>query len=85
MAILGASGAVGQELLQLLKERCFPVKELRLLASARSAGTRCSWNGTELTVQEVSTAAFEGVDLCWPLPVDLYRGSGVKQLWRQGP
>ena len=78
MAILGASGAVGQELLQLLKERRFPVKELRLLASARSAGTRCSWNDQELTVKEVSTAAFENVDL-----VLASAGGSVSRQWRE--
>ena len=77
MAILGASGAVGQELLQLLNERRFPVEELRLLASARSAGTRCSWNGQDLTVQEVSKSAFEGVDL-----VLASAGGSVSRHWR---
>ena len=77
MAILGASGAVGQELLQLLNERRFPVEELRLLASARSAGTRCSWNGQDLTVQEVRESAFEGVDL-----VLASAGGSVSRHWR---
>ena len=77
MAILGASGAVGQELLQLLQERHFPVKELRLLASARSAGSRCAWNGQDLTVQEVSESAFEGVDL-----VLASAGGSVSRQWR---
>ena len=56
--MLGASGAVGQELLQLLEERNFPVAELRLLASARSAGSSCSWKGQELVVQETTAKAF---------------------------
>ncbi|MEC9452727.1 MAG: aspartate-semialdehyde dehydrogenase, partial [Cyanobacteriota bacterium] len=58
VAVLGASGAVGQELLQLLQERSFPISELRLLASARSAGHVQPWNGSSLVVQEVSEAAF---------------------------
>ena len=52
--MLGASGAVGQELLQLLQERAFPISELRLLASARSAGQLQPWNGSNLRIQEVN-------------------------------
>ncbi|MGB5133950.1 MAG: aspartate-semialdehyde dehydrogenase [Prochlorococcaceae cyanobacterium] len=63
VAILGATGAVGQELLQLLDERHFPVAELRPLASARSAGQSLRWQDRELAIAEVSAEAFEGVDL----------------------
>ncbi|WP_094554858.1 aspartate-semialdehyde dehydrogenase [Synechococcus sp. 1G10] len=63
VAVLGATGAVGQELLALLTERRFPVGELRLLASPRSAGRRLVWQGRELTIEAVSAAAFEGVDV----------------------
>jgi len=63
VAILGATGAVGQELLELLAERHFPIRELRLLASPRSAGQTICWNGETLTVQAVSAASFIGVDL----------------------
>ncbi|MCP9927160.1 aspartate-semialdehyde dehydrogenase [Cyanobium sp. CH-040] len=63
VAILGATGAVGQELLQLLDERRFPVAELRPLASARSAGHSLRWQDRDLTIAEVSAEAFEGVDL----------------------
>ena len=63
MAILGVTGAVGQELLQLLAERAFPVAELIPLASARSAGQRLFWNGRELTIAAVSPEVFEGVDV----------------------
>jgi len=76
--VLGASGAVGQELLQLLDERQFPVAELRLLASARSAGQKQQWKGQELIVQEVSAAAFQGVDL-----VLASAGGSVSKQWRQ--
>ena len=76
--MLGASGAVGQELLQLLDERQFPVAELRLLASARSAGQKQQWKGQELIVQEVSAAAFNGVDL-----VLASAGGSVSKQWRQ--
>ena len=78
VAVLGASGAVGQELLQLLEERQFPVAELRLLASARSAGTQQRWNGQDLTVQEVTAEAFQGVDL-----VLASAGGSVSKQWRQ--
>ena len=77
VAVLGASGAVGQELLQLLEERRFPVGELRLLASARSAGTVQRWKGQDLTVQEVCAEAFEGVDL-----VLASAGGSVSKQWR---
>ena len=63
VAILGATGAVGQELLQLLNERRFPVGRLIPLASPRSAGQTLSWNGEPLTIRPVSGEAFAGVDL----------------------
>ena len=63
VAILGATGAVGQELLELLAERQFPVGELVLLASSRSAGQEIRWQGLTVTVQAVSEASFEGIDL----------------------
>ena len=76
--MLGASGAVGQELLQILEERNFPVAELRLLASARSAGSLCSWKGQELIVQETTAKAFDGVDL-----VLASAGGSVSKVWRE--
>ena len=69
---------MGKELLQLLDERQFPVGELRLLASARSAGQRQAWKGQQLTVQEVSADAFAGVDL-----VLASAGGSVSKQWRQ--
>ncbi|GAB4385578.1 MAG: aspartate-semialdehyde dehydrogenase [Elainellaceae cyanobacterium] len=63
VAILGATGAVGAELLLLLAERNFPISELKLLASPRSAGQRLTFKGEELTVEAVSDRAFEGIDL----------------------
>ena len=63
VAILGATGAVGQELLELLAERAFPVGELVVLASPRSAGQTLRWQGETHTIQAVSEAAFTGVDL----------------------
>ncbi len=63
VAILGATGAVGQELLELLTERSFPVGELVVLASPRSAGQTLHWQGQAHTIQAVSEAAFEDVDV----------------------
>jgi aspartate-semialdehyde dehydrogenase len=63
VAIMGATGAVGQELLVLLKERNFPVSELRLLASARSAGKTMQFDGADVKVQELKHDSFEGIDL----------------------
>ncbi len=63
VAILGVTGAVGQELLQLLEERRFPVAELIPLASPRSAGQPLRWHGQDLTIQPVSAEAFAGVDV----------------------
>jgi aspartate-semialdehyde dehydrogenase len=78
VAVLGASGAVGQELLLLLEERQFPVGELKLLASARSAGQQQTWNGRHLVVEEVKAEAFQGVDL-----VLASAGGSVSRQWRE--
>lgn len=63
VAILGATGAVGQELLALLAERQFPLHNLKLLASARSAGSRIEFEDTELTVEEVTDDSFKDIDI----------------------
>ncbi|BAS28396.1 aspartate-semialdehyde dehydrogenase [Limnochorda pilosa] len=63
VAILGATGAVGQELIRVLEERDFPVRDLRLLATARSAGRTLPFRGEEVRVEAVSPQAFQGVDL----------------------
>lgn len=78
VAVLGASGAVGQELLGLLDERSFPVGSLRLLASARSAGEQILWRGSTLIVEEVNETAFQGMDL-----VLASAGGSVSRQWRQ--
>ena len=64
LGILGATGAVGQEIIRLLHERNFPLGELRLLASARSAGKTFSYEGRSWTIQEATADSFEGLDLC---------------------
>lgn len=63
VAILGATGAVGQELLELLAERQFPLGNLKLLASPRSAGSQIDFNGRSITVEAVDDRSFDDVDL----------------------
>lgn len=63
VAIVGATGAVGVELLGCLESRNFPVKSLRLLASARSAGRQMAFRGQQITVEELTEASFDGVDI----------------------
>ena len=63
VAILGATGAVGTELLELLENRNFPLSELKLLASPRSAGRTLPFKGEQLLVEPVGEGAFENVDI----------------------
>ena len=63
VAVAGATGAVGVEMLKCLEELDFPASEVRALASARSAGTKLPFKGGELTVQEMTPESFEGVDI----------------------
>ena len=63
VGIVGATGQVGRVVRELLAERNFPLSELRLFASARSAGTTLPWGGTEITVEDASTADPTGLDI----------------------
>jgi aspartate-semialdehyde dehydrogenase len=63
VAILGATGAVGTELLELLEERNFPIAELKLLASPRSAGSQLMFRGQPLIIEAVTSDSFKGVDI----------------------
>ena len=63
VGILGATGAVGQEMMKILAERSFPVAMLRPIASGRSAGRTLSFRGEEVTIVEASDEAFEGLDI----------------------
>ena len=63
VAVLGATGAVGREMLKILEERNFPVGKLVPLASVRSAGKTVPFRGEEVTIQEARDEAFEGVDI----------------------
>ena len=63
VAILGATGAVGQEFLNLIEERKFPFANLKMLASKRSAGKKIQFMGKEYTVEEATTESFKDVDI----------------------
>ena len=63
VAVLGATGAVGQEMMNILAERNFPIKELIPLASARSAGKTLKFKGEDVVIREACETAFEGVDI----------------------
>jgi len=63
VAVLGATGAVGQEMMNILEERNFPVGKLIPLASARSAGKTLKFKGEDVTIQLACDEAFEGVDI----------------------
>ncbi|WP_243313281.1 aspartate-semialdehyde dehydrogenase [Fundidesulfovibrio agrisoli] len=63
VAVAGATGAVGREMLKTLEDRNFPATEVRALASSRSAGTTVPFKDGELTVAEMTEKSFEGVDL----------------------
>jgi len=65
IAVVGATGAVGDELLRVLERRSFPVQRLVPLASKRSAGRTVSFQGKEIRVEELRESAFEGVDLAF--------------------
>ena len=63
VAVVGATGAVGTEMLHVLAQRRFPVKGIRLLASARSEGRRVSFNGSTHRVEELRARSFDGIDV----------------------
>jgi len=63
VAVIGATGAVGIELIQCLERRRFPLSDLRLFASARSAGRRIAFRGQEIVVEELREAALHGIDI----------------------
>ncbi|RAS88370.1 aspartate-semialdehyde dehydrogenase [Priestia endophytica] len=63
VAVVGATGAVGQQMIKTLEERNFPIETLTLLSSARSAGKKVTFKGEELTVQEATPDSFKGIDI----------------------
>jgi aspartate-semialdehyde dehydrogenase len=78
VAILGATGAVGTELLELLSERNFPLADLKLLASPRSAGKKLLFKGENIPIEPVSEDAFDNVDL-----VLASAGGSTSKAWAQ--
>lgn len=78
VAILGATGAVGTELLTLLEERQFPLADLTLLASERSAGQKRTFAGETLTIEAVSDRAFTNIDL-----VLASAGGSISRQWAE--
>jgi len=65
VAVVGATGVVGQELLKILAQRHFPIAGLRALASGRSAGSRLPYNGGSVEVEELTESAFAGIDVAF--------------------
>ncbi len=63
VAVAGATGAVGREMLKTLEHRKFPISRLVPLASKRSAGKKLPWKGGEITIEELGPKSFEGVDI----------------------
>ena len=78
VAILGATGAVGTELLELLKSRHFPLANLKLLASPRSAGTTLEFRGEKLVVEAVNEQSFREVDI-----VLASAGGSISRAWAE--
>lgn len=77
VGIVGATGAVGQELLKILAERKFPWQELRMLASERSAGKTIHYQGRDYTVQLTDENAFNGLDIV------LFAGGAASKMFAQ--
>jgi len=63
VAVVGATGAVGEQIIKLLESRNFPIENLKLLSSARSAGTKINFKGQELPVEEATPDSFKGVEI----------------------
>lgn len=76
VAILGATGAVGTEFIELLSDRNFPVKELKLLSSPRSAGTKIEFKGETITVEAVNETSFQNIDI-----VLASAGGSISKAW----
>lgn len=63
VAVVGATGAVGTKMIEMLENAAFPIKNVKLLASKRSAGKKLLFNGKEIEVQETTNEAFDGIDI----------------------
>lgn len=78
VAVAGATGAVGVEMLKVLEQRAFPASSVRALASSRSAGRRLPFAGGELVVEEMTERSFDGVDIAL-----LSAGAGISKQYRE--
>ena len=67
VAVVGATGAVGQKILKFLEEKPFEVNSIKPLSSKRSAGKKIIFNGEEITVEEATPESFEGSRYCFLL------------------
>jgi aspartate-semialdehyde dehydrogenase len=65
VGVVGATGMVGELMRSILAERSFPVESIRFFASAKSAGKKLPWKGTEITVEDAATASYAGVDIAF--------------------
>lgn len=63
VAVCGATGAVGNQMIQCLEERQFPISELRLIASERSRGRELKYKGQDIPVRVLGEGAFDGIDI----------------------
>ncbi len=78
VAVAGATGAVGIEMIKTLEKRNFPVKNLRLLASVRSVGKKLTFKGTEIAIEELNHDSFKGVDIAL-----FSAGAGISKEFRK--
>jgi aspartate-semialdehyde dehydrogenase len=78
VAVAGATGAVGIEMIKTLEQRDFPVKNLRLLASSRSVGKKLTYKGTEIAVEELTEKSFKDIDIAL-----FSAGGGISKQFRQ--
>lgn len=78
VAVAGATGAVGVEMIETLEKRNFPIASLKLLASARSAGKKMKFRGEEITIEEMTENSFKGVDIAL-----FSAGSDISRKYRQ--
>ena len=76
LAVLGATGQVGMVMRSILAERSFPIKDLRFLASARSAGQVLNFEGHDVVVEDVATADLSGIDIAI-----FSAGGGTSKIW----
>lgn len=63
VAVVGATGAVGEQIIGLLEKRDFPINKLKLLSSKRSAGSTINFRGQDITVEEATPESFEGIEI----------------------